>query len=40
MIQVEYNQPISILIDLEEIHSYIDPNLVEILQLNKSKHNR
>lgn len=41
MIEVEgmiHNQSISILIDFGEIHSYIDPNLVERLHLEKCKH--
>jgi hypothetical protein len=40
MIQVEgkiINQPIYILIDSGEIHSYIDPKVVDIFHLMKSK---
>jgi hypothetical protein len=43
MIEVEgmmNNQTISILIDLGASHSYIDPKMVEILQLPKSKHGK
>ena len=43
MIEVEGKisfQPISILIDYGARHSYIAPNLVEIFQLNRSKHDR
>jgi hypothetical protein len=39
MIEVEgkvINDPIDILIDSREIHSYIDPKVVDILHLNKS----
>ena len=32
-------QPISIVIDLGGIHGYIDPNLVQIFHLARSKHN-
>jgi hypothetical protein len=41
MIKVEgkiHNQPIDILIDSGDSHSYIDPKLIEIFKLNKSKH--
>jgi hypothetical protein len=40
MIEVEgkiINQPVVILIDSEEIHCYIDPKIVDILHLEKSK---
>jgi hypothetical protein len=40
MIEVEgkiINQLVSILIDLEEIHYYIDPKIVDRLHLEKSK---
>ena len=43
MIEVEgkiNDQPISILIDLGASHSYIDPNMVEILQLPRRKHGK
>ena len=43
MIEVEgmiHNQSISILIDSRGSHSYIDPNLVERLHLEKCKHER
>ena len=35
-----YNQPISILIDLVEIHSYISPSMVEIFYLKKINHDK
>jgi hypothetical protein len=31
------NQPVVILIDSREIHCYIDPKIVEILHLEKTK---
>jgi hypothetical protein len=40
MIKVEgkiINQPVAILIDLGEIHCYIEPNIVDRLHLEKSK---
>jgi hypothetical protein len=43
MIEVEgkiHNQPIAILIDYGAIHSYIDPNLVEIFKFKKCKHKK
>lgn len=43
MIEVEgktTEQPTSILINLEESYSYIDPNLVEIFHLLRRKHNK
>jgi hypothetical protein len=43
MIEVEGkidNQPIAILIDSGAIHSYIDPNIVEIFHLQRRKHGK
>jgi hypothetical protein len=43
MIQVEgmiNNQTLDILIDSGSSHSYIDPNMVESLQLPRSKHGK
>jgi hypothetical protein len=34
------NQPITILIDSGASHSYVDPRMVEILQLPRSKHKK
>ena len=34
------NHPIAILIDSGAIHSYIDPNLVEIFKLKNCKHQK
>jgi hypothetical protein len=43
MIEVEgmiNNQPFTILIDLGDNYSYIDPRVVESLQLSRSKHEK
>ena len=43
MIEVEgmiNNQTLAILIDLRASHSYIDPNMVESLQLPRRKHGK
>ena len=43
MIEVEgiiNNQTLAILIDLGDSHSYIDPKMVEILKLPRSKHGK
>jgi hypothetical protein len=43
MIEVEgkiHNQPITILIDYKDIHSYINSNIIEIFHLQMIKHNK
>jgi hypothetical protein len=43
MVKVEGNidnQPITILIDSRASHSYIDPNMVEIFKMKRSKHEK